>query len=321
MIALAIAVATAPLNTAAAEAYSKTHGGRALIVVQAGRTLHAAFHKGSQWDRRENVFSITKSVAALGVLAAVARGMLDLETALPVEEGRTLHVRDLLWQTSGLDPGYHQLYGRTPRDKHRAVHTLPTRARGAFAYGPSHYEALEALLARHLGGRGETGKFVERAILEPIGVRNVKWRTDRTGNPYFSGGMFLSPRELLSLGKFVASSGHAWFVPIVGSSLMKQATTGSAGNPMYGFGMWLNRNATLPGVREVDVEDALANNLSAAQWARSTLSRAAPPDLIALVGSGGQRVYISRSERLVIVRLGRGGAFEDPAFLASLFGR
>jgi len=41
--------------------------------------------------------------------------------------------------------------------------------------------------------------------------------------------------------------------------------------------------------------------------------------MIAMVGSRGQRVYVSPSRKLVIVRLGSQAGFRDPDFLRRFF--
>jgi hypothetical protein len=53
-------------------------------------------------------------------------------------------------------------------------------------------------------------------------------------------------------------------------------------------------------------------------WGRACLSKAAPPDLLATVGSWNQRVYVSPSLDLVVVRQGGGTEFSDRDFLALL---
>jgi hypothetical protein len=67
---------------------------------------------------------------------------------------------------------------------------------------------------------------------------------------------------------------------------------------------------------EIDVEEAISRRAS---WDRLCLSRSAPSDMIAMVGSRGQRVYVSSSKRLIIVRLGSEPGFRDPDFLRRFF--
>ena len=119
-----------------------------------------AIGAGGSRDKTENVYSITKSLCALGTFTAIGRNVLKLDepVSLTLTEWRSdprkrrITVRDLLNQTSGLSPGFEEIYSANLRNKEKAALRLPViSAPGeAFAYGPSHYEALEALMARKL---------------------------------------------------------------------------------------------------------------------------------------------------------------------------
>ena len=92
---------------------------------------------------------------------------------------------------------------------------------------------------------------------------------------------------------------------------MRQASLGSAANPIYGLGFWLNRLATENTAVEIDVEEAIS---ARADWKRACLSRSAPADMIAMVGSRGQRVYVSSSRNLSLFALAAGQAFATQTF-------
>lgn len=326
-VALALALLPAPLLAGPGEAarYSDRQGGRALLIWQDGRILLETYRHGGAPDRREHLLSITKSITALGLFAALGSTPLDTPAArfLPEWQGRpgkeSITIRQLLQQTSGLAPGYQTLYGRRLTDKPAAALRLPllTPPGQTFGYGPASWEILEVVLSRKL--RTPPRPWLEKNLPGLDGQPAPFWRTDRQGHPYFSAGLHLSARELLTVGHLVRRRGWHGFRRVFPGSLMKQAETGSEANAMYGLGFWLNRNATRPGLIERDIEEALAAGLSRREWARSGLSTLAPPDLVVMAGSHGQRVYISRSQNLVIVRLGRAGGFRDPDFLRAFY--
>jgi len=305
--------------------YSAGHGERALLVWQNGRLRMERYGAGGSRGKTENVYSITKSLCALGTFTAIGRNVLQLDepVSLTLTEWRSdprkrrITVRDLLNQTSGLSPGFKQIYSANLRNKEKAALKLPVVSTPgeAFAYGPSHYEALEALMARKL--ERSPLAWIDGALFDPLGIKPGGWRRDRLGNPYFSAGAHLSARDLLAAGKFVRREGLNRIFSRVPSSLIRTASTGSSANPMYGLGFWLNLNAARKDALECDIEEAI--ELSRPSWKRSCLSKSAPSDLIAMVGSHGQRVYISPSENLIIVRLGRGTGFRDPDFLGAFF--
>jgi hypothetical protein len=66
----------------------------------------------------------------------------------------------------------------------------------------------------------------------------------------------------------------------------------SDANRAFGFGFWNNHAAESKSAREVDVEDMLDKKWPAQSWRNACLCRAAPADLIACIGSYGQRLYI-----------------------------
>jgi CubicO group peptidase (beta-lactamase class C family) len=312
-------------DTESAARYSARHGERALLVWQNGRLRLERYGADGSRDKSENIFSITKSLCALGTFAAIGRKQLHLDEAasLTLSEWRNeplkrkITVRDLLNQTSGLRPGFEELYAPNLYNKEKTALKLPAVAAPGkeFAYGPSHYEVLETLMARKL--RESPLVWMDVALFGPLGIKPGAWRRDRLGSPYFSAGAHVSARGLLAAGHLVRRKGWHWIFPLVPSSLIRTASAGSSANPIYGLGFWLNRLATERNVMECDVEEAIASGRT--DWSRLCLSRSAPSDLIAMVGSRGQRVYVSSSRRLIIVRLGNGTRFRDPDFLRRFF--
>ncbi len=309
--------------------YSDRSGGCALIIWQDGRTLLESYRQGGAPEKKEYVYSITKSLAALATFSAVGKGVLKFEEkaagAISAWQGdprkSQITVRELLSQTSGLASGFDALYSPNLRHKGKVISQLPALSRPgqSFVYGPSHYEALEVMLARKLGR--DALPLIEDSVLGPLGIRSDRWRRDHSGEPFFSAGARLSARDLLKVGHLVRRKGWNWIIPLVPAGAMAQATTGSAANAMYGLGFWLNANASGQQAVERDVEEAITQGLSSECWSRSCLSRSAPSDLVAMVGSRGQRVYVSPSTNLVIVRLGRENGFRDPEFLRAYFAR
>jgi CubicO group peptidase (beta-lactamase class C family) len=312
-------------GTEDAAQYSAGRGERALLVWQDGRLQMERYRAGGSRGKTENVYSITKSLCALGTFAAISRNVvrLDEPVSLTLTEWRNdprkrlITVRDLLNQTSGLSAGFKEIYSTGLRNKDKAALKLPVVSTPgeAFAYGPSHYEALEALMARKLARSPLI--WIDRALFGPLGIKPGGWRRDRLGNPFFSAGAHLSARDLLAAGQVVRRQGWNQILSRVPASLIRTASTGSSANPMYGLGFWLNRRAPEKDAVECDVEEAISAQRPV--WARSCLSKNAPSDLVAMVGSHGQRVYISKSRDLIIVRLGHGSGFRDPDFLRAFF--
>ncbi len=307
----------AGVDAAAAARYSGQCGGDVLLVTRRGRVAFEWYRAGCGPDVPVSVHSITKSLCALGALAAVRDGLLDFDA---VPEGGVA-IGDLLRQVSGLDPGHAVIYRRPPGNTADALETIPRGTAGEFAYGPSHYEMLALLLEGRLGtGAAGPGRHVRKALFGPLGIRGVAWRTDGRGASFFSAGMRMTPRQLAVAGRLVARRGWHGLRRLLPGRLVAEALRGSEANPAYGMGFWLNANARKPGARPGDIEHMLASNPARSGWSAFCLSKLAPPDLVAMAGSGGQRVYVVPSMDLVVVRLGSGRRFADNRFLDALFG-
>jgi len=313
------------LDLTSAATYSLRSGGDALIVWQGGKTLHESYRTAASAHSRTNAQSITKSISALALFIAAGRGYVDLDAPIPSmseKKGTSITARDLLNQTSGLNPGYSALYGHRLKNKASTALSLKSLSSPgtAFVYGPSHYEVLETVLAQSLKcDPSGTLRFIQSSLLGPLGIQCGNWQQDAAGRPYFSAGATLNPQEALRLGRLLADGGRRWIFPLVPAKHLEAAALGSKANPAYGMGFWLNKNSLKQDSTEEDVEKAIQGAKTSSQWSRFCLSRQAPSDLIAMVGSGGQRIYVSPSQKLVIVRFGHGSGFEDPIFLKTLF--
>jgi CubicO group peptidase (beta-lactamase class C family) len=321
----------ARLEFSKAAAYSRRHGGQALLIRRGGRTLHEEYAKGLAPDHPFWLLSITKNLWGMAAIAAEADGILSMDEPVSrtIPEWRKdsrksrITLRELLNQSSGLGTGFHRLYDRTIRDKNDAAINVPAlRAPGEFFdYGPSHFEVFAEVLTRKLAKRSETPlAYLRRRILNPIAAEYADWRTDKTGQPYFSTGARMTARDLAKFADLVQQRGRMFIWRAFPRSAFDRNVAGSPANRMYGLSFWLNERTSQRGASEISIEQAISRDPAALTWAAACLSRAAPPDLIAMVGSGGQRAYVVPSQKLTIVRFGSGREFSDAEFLRLLYG-
>lgn len=296
---------------AAAAQYSGQRGENSLLVWQNGRTL---FERGpADPSRPPRVFSVTKSLVAIGVLRDWGGFSLDQPVAFPAAQG--IPLADLMNQVSGLPPSDEEFYSAGLDDKRPVLAKLRRGAPG-FAYGPSHWEVLGEEIARAAGGNID--RWLRRYV-PGVGARALAlWRRDSKGRLFFSTGARMGARELLPAAKAVLEGtrpGGNW--PAAAKLLL---ASGTPSNPMYALGFWLNRAAG-PAAREIDVEASIGRPRPSSFWRGGCLGSGAPRDLLAMIGSRGQRVYIVPSEKMVVVRLGTGAGFSDAEFLRRLFAR
>lgn len=300
-------------NPEGAARYSRNTGGTVLIVSRAGKPDATFYEPGYHPRSPVPIFSITKTLTAL---TCMSLRHPSLETAVLAAGGREpITLRQLLSQTSGISPGYENLYKKRLPDVRKAAASLPEDSAPGerFAYGPSHYE----LVGRALNPSDALPDSARQSLtgfLNKLGIHPLDWRTDRRGHIYLSAGAILTPEDLLKIGRFVLACGKGSGAP---NAKFKAAFAGSQANPAYGLGFWLNHAAG--NARARDIEDAIGAHLTREDWSRMSLSNLAPRDLVCMAGSGGQRVYVIPSLGAVIVRLGHPSKFKDPAFLQALF--
>ena len=301
-------------NLAAAAAYSALHGEHSILVWENGRTVYE--RTSAQGKPPPRIYSITKSLVSIGVFRNALAGGLSIGQPAVYPVVRGVALADLMNQTSGLAGASDEFYSAGLKDKQPVLRALKRGGGGAFVYGPSHWEVLAEEIRLHRGTSLERwlGEFVPGARPDIL----ARWRRDDRGALLFSTGARMNARELLSAGREVLrgmGDGRGRWPAEVRSLL----STGTSANAMYALGFWLNRGAAESGAREIAVESSLGNPRGSDYWRGGCLSKSAPPDLLAMIGTRGQRVYVVPSLGIVAIRLGAGPGFSDAGFLRRLF--
>jgi len=299
-------------NVTRAAEYSASHGETSLLVWQGGKTVVERRLRPGPPPR---VYSITKSLISIGVFRDAKTGGLSLGQAAGHRAARGVPLVDLLNQTSGLPSAHREFYAQGLKDKQPVLDKLRRRGGGNFVYGPSHWEVLaeEIRLRRGPSIEGWLRRFVPGARPEAV----ARWTRDDHGRIFFSTGARMDAEDLLPAGREVLDGLRRARWPGEVRSLL---STGTEANRMYALGFWLNRGAGAGAAREIDVETALGKDHPPDFWRDGCLSRTAPSDLVAMIGTRGQRVYVVPSRDLVVIRLGDGRGFSDAEFLRRLFG-
>ncbi|HEX4084742.1 MAG TPA: serine hydrolase [Chthoniobacteraceae bacterium] len=305
--------------------YSAAHNGLSLLVIQHGRTLLEQYAPGNGPNIRHRIYSGTKGLWCVAAVAAQTDGILNLDEPVAATipqwrddpARRQITIRELLNFTAGIDPGFH-LHSDAVTDRDGYALALPQVARpgGSFIYGPGQIQVFCEVLRRKLASRDETPwQYLERRVLRPLGLRSIPHKMDSRENPLMATGIQLTPREWSRFGELLLDGGGK----VVPSNALGQCLCGTARNPAFGMGFWLNREA--PGGRVVNVEDNLEPKWWRENWSDACLCPQAPRDLFVSLGSMGQRLYVIPSLDLIVVRLSEDSNFSDARFLDLLLGR
>lgn len=298
-------------------AYSAQHNGVAVLIAEHGSLVCERYADGITRDTPRALFSGTKGFVGMMAAAAVADGLLTLDerAADTLSEWRgdplrsTITIRDLLSLSSGLEtsgpqaaPGFAD-----------AVRTPAAAAPGTkFAYGPIVFQVFGAILQRKLAGRGldpAPTAYLERRVLAPIGARVTAWGGPVAGpDPNLAAGASMSAADWAKFGDLVRLPALAAKVGLDPASYEAQFHPAGAYRG-YGLTWWL---ATPLDASAREGLDPVARTIDLPQGARAGL---VPADLVVAAGAGGQRLYVSRSRQLVVVR------FAEVTGLAALAGR
>ncbi len=315
------------ISPARAAAYSKSHGGTGLLILQNGSPLleesSAGLTPHSPWP----VFSITKFLSVLAGKTAEKEGLLSFSDPvskfLPSWNDHDATLSDLVNFSAGAPSGGPIFYRKNLKNKDsqaRAIRPQEPRAH-SFAYGPGGYEIFGTILASQLEKKKTPPlEWLQKKVLSPFGASTSGWRLDGNGSPYYSTGANLSLRQLGKLGLLLLADGREGFSRRLPPGILRDCAKNNPDFPIFYQGVWRNLAAASPSSHEVSIEKSIGSKTSFRWWQTACLSHAAPTDLLALVGSGGQRLYLVPSRNLVVARIGKPGAgFEDSLFLKSLF--
>ena len=310
-----------PLDPAAvrmAADYSMRQRGVSFLAIQNGRTLLEQNPKTPH-----KIYSGTKAFWNLAALAAAEDGLLRLDervadtiTSWRSDPGKAqATIRQLLDFDSGLEPEFflHETQSGN-RDAAATGARMVAEPGRAFIYGPAALQVFHQVLKEKLRGESPT-HYLERRVLRRLGLGSQRYLDDRAGNPLLAAGWILTARQWAKLGHLVLANG----APVISRNSLEQCWGGTTANRAFSLGWWNNRAA--PDGREFDFEQMLIPKWQNQGWHDACLCRDAPGDLVACVGSEGQRLYVIPSLELIVVRQGNGGSFSDAHFLRLLLGR
>ena len=281
-------------------------GGKALLVWHKGELVYETYAEGVLPTDRSRSFSMHKSILGLIAAAMEADGLIDLDDPISqyVEAynkgGReTLTIRNMLQHETGLER-----YSFTPPSldtlnmmlSHKVEKTALKAERITddivFDYTNIGYQVAGAAIRSALAQKASKtyAEYLSDRLWKAVGAQDAYlWSETPKGAPRFYAGLQASPRDWLKIGIMIAQNNG----DILPQSAVDTVLTPMQSNRGYGLGVWLGSPEN--GLREYGPSTPLK------------VPSAEPfilPDTVFFDGFGGQRVYVSQAEQLVIVRIG-----------------
>jgi CubicO group peptidase (beta-lactamase class C family) len=307
---------------AAAADYSRIHSGHALVVYFNGQLVFEEYQNGYDGTKLHLLTSGTKSFVCAIAAAAVDEGLLVLDE--PVSDTLTewqddlekkhITLRQVLTQTDGITGGAEMLQDQFTKDKVEMALRLPLAAPVGerFIYGPSHFFVFAEVLRRKLTDENVLQYFYRR-VLQPIGLTNIFMGRDDSGNPDFAAGGATTAQEWAKYGQLILNGGTWEGEEIIPEDGLRECFTGTAANPYYGMGFWL----------QYDLENFVPLEIMAIQSPEPGVPEGidlgeTQPEVIIAAGQGRQRLYIIPALGMVVVRFGQDDETFDDAELLRL---
>jgi len=191
--------------------------------------------------------SVTKSIVSLAIGMLIDEGKIasvDVPMSTFFPEWNTgkkaaVTLKHVLAMSSGMvDDSSGALFQQTDTLAYARAREL-TLPLGTFSYSNASATLLAGVGAIAAGEPLDT--YVKRKLFQPLGITEWTWQKDASGNPGTSGGLFLTPREMLRIGRLVRDGGKWKDTRVVSSEWVSATTTTSLGYACYAYLWWLDR--------------------------------------------------------------------------------
>ncbi len=304
-VAIAMAAAAQAQDCAALAAFNTERAGVSLVVLRGGELVCEDYANGGSAEAGWRLASGTKSFSGIIAAAAVQDGLLTLDErvsdTLPTwgEDPflREVTLAELLSLTSGADfPGFRRA-GRMPSYDEAVEAAVGLAEPGTrFQYGSGPFQVFGALMMVKLDNAGldaDPQAYLQRRVLDPIGVAPTEWVARRGGLPHLPAGAAFTARDWAQFGQFVLQGGRWDGRQLVDSAALERLFEGSAANPAYGLTWWL----------AAPVDADLRARIPQLRRATDLAGHDADFGLVWMAaGAGRQRLYVVPDADMVIVR-------------------
>jgi CubicO group peptidase (beta-lactamase class C family) len=273
------------MDTDAALEYARRHRLEAFVVRRGADVVAQAYGDGFSLETPHKLFSGTKSFWGVAAMVAQREGILRLDE--PVCQTidawrddpwkRRVTLRMLLTLTAG--HAFGGLGSAVPTYDRALEMPLANEPGSTFTYTGISLQVFGAVFAQKLRALDMTPhEYLRERVLQPANAGVDTWRTLSDGTQPLPTGAAMSAGAWSNYGRYVLERRDAF----------ADCFLGTAANPRYGLGWWL---------------DAPAGGAEVIPYAS---------------GSGGQGLYLLASADAAVVHFGAGGSYKHDAMLRRL---
>jgi CubicO group peptidase (beta-lactamase class C family) len=228
---------------------------QSIVIVHGGRIVYERYHPLDGPDVVFPSFSVAKSFTSALIGLLVSDGELRLDEHPDIRQWqargdprRDITVRDLLQMSSGLawdevyEPGADPVEMLSARNAARYAASKPLESEPGtvFEYSTGTTAILAGVAAQTLGGCDEELDYLNRRLLDPIGITTDDLLLDPSGCWVGGLGADMTTRDFARFGLLYLRGGQWNGEQIIPTSWVDESRAAASTNPEYGLQWWLN---------------------------------------------------------------------------------
>ncbi|MFB6456686.1 serine hydrolase domain-containing protein [Chitinophaga sp. Hz27] len=274
-----------------------------LLLISNQKIILDAYFYPFRAGLRHDMASCTKSMTSLLVGIAIDHHFIPDENQLVrkyfpeiktySKNFQTMTIKNLLTMTSGLACGFSNedslfvgLYQSPNWPAY--IFNIPsiTEPGKTFSYCSCNYQLLAEILYR--ATKLSPGQFADKYLFQPLGISNVYWEKNSQGINHGWGDLALTPYDVAKVGLLLVNKGRWNHLQVISEAYINKATGNQvpfSGEKGYGYGFWIDNDHAFN-----------------------------------LVGRGGQRLYVDRRHKVIIVATGGGYNWDEKNGISDLLG-